>query len=263
MKLSFDHEFSLSDLDQAQELAWNAFEEPSSIQRKKLAHQALELSKDCADAYIILAEETKSLAKAIELYTNAVEAGKRVIGTKNFKEWHGHFWGCLETRPFMRAKASLAACLEEIGQRDAAIAHYQEMLRLNPTDNQGIRHELILCLFRGKYDEELNKLFKQYEDDPFAVWIYHHALWIFRKKGVSNLANQKLTEAIEANTHVPDYLLGRKKIPKLLPDYIKLGDETEAVTYVYEAKEDWEVTPGALSWLKEHVAPNGTPVDVG
>lgn len=263
MELISYNEANLSDLDRAQELAWDAWDEPSSIKRKKLALQALELSKDCADAYAILAEETKNLNEAIELYTQALEAGKRAIGEKNFQEWHGQFWRIVTTRPFMRAKAGLAECLKQIGQTEAAIAHYQEILTLNPSDNQGIRHELIICLFRQKRKKEINQLFKQYPYDQFALWMYHKALWTFSQKGISPLANRRLTEALKVNAHVPIYLLGQKKIPKLLPDYIKLGDETEAMIYAYQAKADWSSTPSALAWLKEHVAPKGTPVAVG
>lgn len=33
----------------------------------------------------------------------------------------GHFWGILETRFYMRARAGLAEALWELGERDAAI----------------------------------------------------------------------------------------------------------------------------------------------
>jgi Tetratricopeptide repeat len=40
----------------------------------------------------------------------------------------------------MRARAGLAATLDALGDVEAAIGHYRDMLRLNPGDNQGIRY---------------------------------------------------------------------------------------------------------------------------
>jgi len=55
----------------------------------------------------------------------------------------------------MRAKEGLADCLLAKGDLNGAIKHHQEMLELNPHDNQGIRHQLILCLFRKNLDEDM------------------------------------------------------------------------------------------------------------
>ena len=245
-------EFDESNLEKAQEIAFQAFEASSSKKRKTLALKALQHSEDCADAYSVLAEDRDDLNEKIELYTKAVEAGKRAIGKKDFEELSGHFWGYIETRPFMRAKEMLASCLQSSGQEAAAIAHYQEMLELNPHDNQGIRHELIPALFRAKRDKELEKLFKQYKHDAFAQTYYTHALWLFRKRGASATANRALRHAIELNPYVPKYLLGLLKMPKSLPDFMKLRSETEAAFYMDACGEDWQATPGALSWLNEH-----------
>src|SRR4029077_13216359 len=47
-------------LDKAQELMYQAFGMPDPDERVKLAKQAIDLSPDCADAYVLLAEHTKS-----------------------------------------------------------------------------------------------------------------------------------------------------------------------------------------------------------
>jgi hypothetical protein len=48
---------------------------------------------------------------------------------------------------------------------------------------------------------------------------------------------------------VPDYLLGRKKMPRDIPDYYGFGDENEAVLYAYGNRRAWNATPGAMKWL--------------
>src|SRR5262245_39736743 len=43
-------------LGRAQELMYQAFEQRDPDERVRLAHEALEVSPDCADAYVLLAE---------------------------------------------------------------------------------------------------------------------------------------------------------------------------------------------------------------
>ena len=124
----------------AQEVMYEAWDQTNPRARVALAHKALTISPLCADAYVLLAEEeAKSVEEALEYNRKGVEAGVQVLGPKGFKEYVGHFWGFLETRPYMRARAGLAATLNALGEVDAAISNYRDMLRLNPNDNQGIR----------------------------------------------------------------------------------------------------------------------------
>jgi tetratricopeptide repeat protein len=44
--------------------------------------------------------------------------------------------------PYMRARLGLAHSLWTAGRRDEAVQHLQDMLRLNPGDNQGVRYTL-------------------------------------------------------------------------------------------------------------------------
>lgn len=236
-------------LEQAQELIYEAWQ-AKGRRRVELARKALEISPHCADAYVLLAEETaRSLKEARDLYAKGVEAGERALGPEAFEEDVGHFWGLLETRPYMRARAGLAQCLWALGEWETAIEHYRDMLHLNPNDNQGIRYLLAACLLDLNRDEELEALLKQYEDDASANWLYTWALLVFRCQGDSREARKRLREARRWNPHVPDYLLGRKRLPRTPPAYIGLGDEREAVSYAGRFQESWRRTPEALEWL--------------
>jgi hypothetical protein len=88
-------------------------------------------------------------------------------------------------------------------------------------------------------------------DDPGALWSYYHALFLFRKEGASPKAAAQLSEALRQNPHVPDYLLGHKRLPRRLPPYIGIGDDDEAVHYVTDAHHLWLQEKGALDWLRE------------
>ena len=241
-------------LEQAQELMYDAWDS-SGRRRVELARRALEISEDCADAYVLLAEETSgNLGEAKNLYVQGVKAGERALGPQMFKEDVGHFWGILETRPYMRARLGLAQCLWSLGERSQAIEHYSDMLRLNPGDNQGVRYILANCLLEEGLDEDLGELLKQYRDDAAAAWLYSRALRMFRQEGAGKKASRCLKEALEQNQFVPSYLLGQKRLPRHLPEYIGLGDESEAVVYATDAIKAWQKAKGALEWLRGNLA---------
>lgn len=236
----------------AQELIYRAWEEQDPERRVALARQALELSPDCADAYVILAENTAETAdEAMAMYEAGVAAGRRALGEAFFRDPEnlGHFWGILETRPFMRALAGLAGVQEYLGRSDEAIANYRELLRLNPGDNQGIRYLLLPLLLNLGRDDEAQALLNQYTDDWSAEWSYGAALLAFRR-GPSPKADRLLRAALRMNPHVPAYLTGRKRIPPHLPAGYTPGEESEAVLYAADSLNLWRKTPGAVEWLR-------------
>lgn len=242
-------------LNEAQDLIYAAWEARSPKRAIELARKALAISRDCADAYVILAEQASpSIDEALEMYRDGVRAGERALGRKFFKENAGHFWGILESRPYMRARFALAELLWLLRRRYEAVEHFQDMLRLNPDDNQGIRDILLPRLLELGRNEEAERLLTEYSEDAGAVWAYSRALLGFRKSGDSPDANASLAEALATNPHVPDYLLTRKYIPDDLPDIYGFGDDDEAILYADESLGLWTYTPGALEWLAVKVA---------
>ncbi len=242
------------DLQDAQDLIYDAWETSDPRERVRLANEALLHSDDCADAYVIFAEEIPAtLEEKRDMYLAGVEAGERAIGQRAFNEDVGHFWGLLETRPYMRARAGLAACLWQLGEREEAVTHYRDMLRLNPNDNQGIRYTLLGCLLAIGSDDQAADLLDDpdYADDATATWPYSRTLLAFRRSGPGRQVEARLSEARRTNPHVPAYLLGKKRLPEELPGMIGFGDESEAIAYAADNLEAWRSTPGALEWLAE------------
>ena len=241
-------------LDEAQQIMYEAWEAPTRERAVAMAKKALSVSADCADAYNLLAEESATtLEEVVELYRKGVEAGERALGKETFEKDVGYFWGLLETRPYMRARVGLAQSLWAAGRREEAVEHYRELLRLNPNDNQGIRDVLMPCLIELNRDRDAENLFKAYEDDAMAEWLYSRALLDFRKYGDSPVASKSLTVALKENRHVPGYLLGRKKMPKRLPAYHGFGDENEAIAYAESSAAAWRATQGALAWIAARI----------
>lgn len=237
-------------LEKAQEYMYQAWR-AEGTERVRLARRALRICKDCADAYVLLAEETaRSLQQARDLYEKGVRAAERALGREMFRENAGHFWGILETRPYMRARAGLAITLWQLHERQEAIEHLQDLLRLNPGDNQGLRYLLATCLLLETRHDELAQLLRDYEGEGTAYWYYTKALLSFRQHGDTVESDRLLWAAFKQNSLVPDYLLGFELLPDQMPATIGFGDDSEAIDYAAANGLAWEQTPGALAWLE-------------
>jgi tetratricopeptide (TPR) repeat protein len=240
-------------VERAQDLVYRATEARG---RRQLARKALELSADCADAYVLLAEESADLSQTRDLYVQGVAAGERVLGPTVFAEQAGHFWGDVRTRPYMRARFGLARCLDDLAQRDEALTHYRELLRLNPGDNQGVRYAFLNALLLMGRDDEAGTLLLQFGDEPSALWQYGWALWAFRREGDCPASRKRLRAAFRSNRHLPGYLAGDSEWADPAPQSYAMGSREEAVICVDELGDAWNATPGALEWLATH-APAG------
>jgi hypothetical protein len=150
----------------------------------------------------------------------------------------------------MRARLGLAQSLWELGRREEAIEHEQELLRLNPNDNQGVRYQLLAWLLEIDVRAAVQNLLERYAEDVAASWAYGRALVNFRIYGDTRSTRALLARARRSNPFVPAYLLGRTLIPQRLPEYMGLGDDAEAVVCADEQLAAWSMTPEALVWLE-------------
>ena len=235
----------------AQEIADLAWEASQPQDQAELARRALSVSADCADAYVILANQAASREQARQLLEEGVAAGQRAIGSESFESATGNFWLDQRTRPYMRARLGLAQCLWESGQRSQAADHYTEMLRLNPNDNQGVRYLLLGALVDLDRDAEARGLIERYQQDGSAEWAYTIALLAYRGEGDSTNARSLLWAARDANRHVPDYLVGNRSMPPSPPSYVSRGGEDEAVSYAAHFLRMWRSSLGAIPWLRK------------
>lgn len=257
---SFADSHSEPNLKKAQELMYKAWDEQNPAKRLAIAHKALKESENCADAYVLLAEEeADSLKHSFEYFQKGVDAGERALGQKFFLENTGNFWVLLETRPYMRALEGKASCLWKLKRKKESLKAYQEMLHLNPNDNQGIRYVLVDLLLSLNREADLEKLVRQYKGDCSAVWLFTEALLGFRKSGASTIANRKLIKALKENQHVANFLIGKKRIPGRLPVSLSWGEESEAVDYAANHLNYWRSTPGAIEWLQHHLTEDTSP----
>ena len=237
---------------EAQEIMYDAWDESSPSRRLKLAQKALQISSDCADAYVLMAEQASSRQRSLDLYQQGVAAGRRALGEAFMADAAnvGHFWSLIETRPFMRALAGVADTLWGLGRREETLATFRELLRFNSNDNQGIRYLLLSLLLEMGRQDEAEVLLEAYVTDCSPHWTYTRALLAFRKEGASSQAQQVLEHALEVNPHVVAYLTGQKRISDPNTAYITVGGEDEAMQYASDYLSFWRKTKGAVAWLE-------------
>lgn len=244
---------------EAQELMWQAMDAIHEDESRavKLCREALRIYPDCVDALAMLAEiEASTLKDYVAAIRQAIEAGRRDLGPKYFESEMGYFWGLIETRPLMRAMASLVAALLDwgTGERiEEAIEIQEEMLALNPNDNQGMRDILVACYLKQKRYDDAAALLKRYKDDWMAVSCWSRVLLAFAT-GAEEKAARVLKDAREQNPHVEQYLTGQKRRPRSRSGMYSPGDDSEAVFCADTLLEAWKAHPKAKQWLKEKCA---------
>lgn len=109
-----------------------------------------------------------------------------------------------------------------IKEVDKAIEIYEEMLELNPNDNQGIRYLLSTLLLSKNNLTKFELFIKNNEEEDCAVWNYNNALYHFKKYGQSAKSDKVLLKAYNSNEYVIDYMLGIKKMP---PNNLNISEE--------------------------------------
>jgi tetratricopeptide (TPR) repeat protein len=177
-----------------------------------------------------------------------MKAGEKDLGRAYFKENKGFFWGLVETRPFMRAKKGYAEMSEFLGDFPEAAKHYEELLILNPDDNQGVRYLLLGVYCQLKKYDQANRLLKTYPEDS-AFGTYDCLLVEFGLHGISGTMKSLLQAAKQSNPHVIPYLTGKKRMPSSVPDVYRPGDESEAVVYADARLHIWKQHQPLIRWM--------------
>lgn len=192
------------------------------------------------------------LDRARDLWEQTVRIGRKAFPQDFEIEGDLLEWGWLENRPFLRCLHGLALRRYEEGETEEALKLFQELLSLNPNDNQGVRAMAVEALFKlGRFEDAL-KIAKKYPNDIMPEILYGRALALFKLERRQEAA-VALREAIEYLPLVGKELLKIKhRLPTTArPDMVTVGGADEAYYYWECSGRFWQKDAEALEWLGE------------
>jgi len=248
-------------------------------QVRRTAQAALAISQNCLEAWLDLGIIQQDPAKAMECFEQGIERGRR-----RFAEWidsldgRSGLWGNVEARPLMRLYHELAIQLENMERDDEALVVYQEMLRLNPHDNQGVRGSLLQLLVLSHKWEEADALFARFPRDGLIDMVYGRALLailnamdatgadvpavedtddlpdpgeILASLGPEfDEARKALTAAVKANPYVALLMYQPHLFRVEAPEMVTIGGPCEAFAYAQRWAVIWHATALPLVLLQ-------------
>ncbi len=221
----------------AQDLIYKTYETSSKSKKIKLAKEALSISEYCSDAYNILAEEgSNSFKEAKELYLKGIEAGEKYLKMRDKNIPGDDLWADFESRPYLRSLFGLALTyLTNHYMEESVEIHYQ-ILKLNRTDNQGVRFILVFSLIALNRIDEAKKLIREYQNDDALEFLFAEFIIKVLEKGYSEVSRRYFERVFNYNIHLLKYLVFEiEKLPKKIPEHFKQGDEDEAIITIYHA----------------------------
>jgi tetratricopeptide (TPR) repeat protein len=235
---------------EAQQLVYDAWEAPTDEDEHALMSRALELDPANTDALLYMLDRGGlKPEEEIQALRQIVASAADSLGPKIFKQNAGHFWGCIETRPYMRARQRLAVALEAAGRSEEAIAEYEAILELNPNDNQGVRLVLLPAYLGLNRLEPARALLQKYPEVGWSAvfsWCLVLERWL---SGDLPAAAKALAFARKQNPHMQAYVKGHRKVPRDVPPAYAPGSKDEAICLADVLRAAWSRHPRALDWL--------------
>ncbi|XP_051986205.1 suppressor of tumorigenicity 7 protein-like isoform X1 [Xyrauchen texanus] len=218
--------------------------------RIRAAYQAIELNRECAAAYVLLAEEeATTITEAERLFKQALKsAGK-------------------DTNLVVYIKRRLAMCARKLGRIKEAAKMMRDLMKEFPLLGMlNIHENLLEALLELQAYADVQAVLAKYDDISLpksATICYTSALLKARavsdkfspeaasRRGLSTAemnAVEAIHRAVEFNPHVPKYLLEMKSLI-LPPEHILKRGDSEAVAYAFFHLQHWKRAEGALNLL--------------
>lgn len=144
-----------NDIERAQILVYDGYEENDNDRKRELALKALEYDELCADAYTLLGfAEVDNAPKALEYFRMGETMFRQRYNEAYFKKNKGEFFYIIETRPYIRNLYYTMLLCEMLEQFDEAIKAGMSILELCKDDQMGAYHRVIMLLVtRDRWDE--------------------------------------------------------------------------------------------------------------
>jgi tetratricopeptide (TPR) repeat protein len=249
-------------LNEARETLNEMPDDATSTTKRRYAKKALEISKDCMEAWEALAWSYQSPGKIESTLLEGLSHGRKLHAELIAEAGEDHgLWGYHEARPFMRLLERLADFYHQDGAVEKVVEVYEEMMTLNPGDNQGIRGVLLhryLCLKRLN-DAEI--LIERFLDDVDLGIVYGRVLFelikvkdagydfegLAKKSRISPAdfgppfakAKTRMKEALKINSYVPLLINHPTSLYLESPASYQFGSPDQAIIFINDHGVDW------------------------
>lgn len=203
----------------------------------RVAHEAFALGETHRAKQLL----EKSLAAGRSLFAVEFTPGKDTLP-----------WGRVDNRPFLLLLGEYATLVEAVDGSMKAIPLYEELLALNPNDNQGIRAFLATAYLKTSQLEKLCALAEKYPNDMMQELVVGAILALY-KQGKHDDAAKKIVSSAAYSAHVFREIgkIGEHPQPELTPGSVRVGGDDESWLYWQAQGNFWMTTPGAREFLKE------------
>jgi len=137
------------------------------------ANEALEISADCVVALVILGNCEQSEEKAVAHYETAVKLGRELHADRitAVGESSPGLWISYDAQNFLVAMERLADAVDGADAVERRFELLQEIIRLNPSDNLGIRAKLLAEYFVDGRLEDVRFLLDRFPGDVLTAMV--------------------------------------------------------------------------------------------
>lgn len=212
-----------------------AEESEDYVKALKYARKALKLNPDNLDAELFIAFNNAESAFEMQKKLQVIlKHGNEIMEKEGyFVEDMGHFWGILETRPYMRVRFEYLMTLLRCGMFKKAINECEGILKLNESDNLGVRYILL-------------NLYTFFEDEEKSAQLQKRYALSYESQGLLSLSflQFKLGNFIKSK----NYLKKLEQINKDTKKFLKLIYNGKIHDYIMES-DDYGYSPNTMSEL--------------
>jgi len=239
--------------EMARGLVRTALRVRSQAKKSALLRLAVARDPDCPEARIELADldfQAGSFKACLVAYEE--------LADKESSRWHSKktsWWIDRETRPYLRASYGRAMTQWHLGRFAPAAATLEDLLRLNPGDNQGARFLIPMLHLLAESPERAAAFFAGYSaqyprDFSEPSFLFGWALTC-SLEGREAEARAKYSEGILKNIYLAPMLLEVDEPPRSLWLPNDRAEPNYAAEFVESYAVLWDKEPGALRLLRE------------
>lgn len=150
-------------------------------------------------------------------------------------------WGFHENRPFLTALSQLVLSYADLDMYEPAIKWAEKIIHLNPTDNIGIRSDLVGFYLETKQYQKIFKLGKKYPEDTIAVEIpYGEVLAYCYLDDIENAQKAWLSAQEILPLVAKELAKKRHPKPKNMDGYATIGGADQAYYYWETSGQYWQ-----------------------